>query len=107
MWGALDVGMIAALSLRAIYTCISTDPNFGWAIPVYAPSQDVSGMILSPWTQDFILSLIGVVTGIQYAINKRDTVDAFWISKKVAKNVTASVLYLIEMLIYYALGYEL
>ena len=54
-----------------------------------------------------MLSLIGVYTGISYAINSRDTVDPFWISEKVSRNVTASILYLVEMLIYYSFGYQL
>lgn len=105
MWAGLDVGLVAFFGGRAIFDCASVDPNFGWAHPTYLPEADVSKMIVSPWTQDFIISLAGIFTGVKTAITRNKDVDPFWISKKLAKNFTASFLYLIEMLIYYSFGF--
>lgn len=105
MWGAVDIGSILFFSGRALYDCASVDPNFGWATPSYLPEADLSKMILSPWVQDFIISLAGVFTGANTAITKNKIVDPFWIAKKLTKNVTASFLKLIEMLIYFSFGF--
>lgn len=105
MWAGVDIGLILFFGGRAIYDCASVDPNFGWAHPTYLPEADLSKMIISPWTQDFIISLAGVFTGVNTAITRNKDIDPFWISKKLSKNVTASFLYLIEMLIYYSFGF--
>ena len=105
LWGALDIGLLVFFSGRAIYDCASVDPNFGWAKPSYLPEADVSKMIMSPWVQDFIISLAGVFTGAKTAITQNKDVDPFWITKKLSKNVTASFLKLIEMLIYFSFGF--
>jgi len=60
---------------------------------------------MSPWVQDFIISLAGVFTGAKTAITQNKDVDPFWITKKLSKNVTASFLKLIEMLIYFSFGF--
>lgn len=105
LWGGIDIGLLVFFSGRAIYDCASVDPNFGWAKPSYLPEADISKMILSPWVQDFIISLAGVFTGAKDAITRNKDVDPFWITKKLTKNVTASFLKLIEMLIYFSFGF--
>ncbi len=105
LWGGLDIGLMVFFGGRAIYDCASVDPNFGWAKPSYLPEADISKMILSPWVQDFIISLAGVFTGAKTAITRNKDVDPFWITKKLTKNVTASFLKLIEMLIYFSFGF--
>ena len=105
MWGAVDIGLLLFFSGRAIYDCASVDPNFGWAHPTYLPEADISKMPLSPWTQDFIISLAGVFTGANTAITQNKVVDPFWVAKKLFQNVTGSFLFLIEMLIYFSFGF--
>ena len=62
-------------------------------------------MIVSPWTQDFIISLAGVFTGAKTAITRNSDVDPFWIAKKLGKNLTSSLIKLINALIYYSFGF--
>ena len=105
LWGGIDIGLILFFGGKAIFDCASVDPNFGWATPSYLPEQDVSKMIVSPWTQDFIISLAGVFTGAKTAITRNSDVDPFWIAKKLGKNLTSSFIKLINALIYYSFGF--
>ena len=105
LWGGIDIGLILFFGGKAIFDCASVDPNFGWATPSYLPEQDVTKMIVSPWTQDFIISLAGVFTGAKTAITRNSDVDPFWIAKKLGKNVTSSLIKLINVLIYYSFGF--
>ena len=84
MWAALDVGALVAFSAKAIYYCLGTDTNFGWVKPDDYSNVDLKTVLLSPWTQDFLISLISVATGLNTAINAWQTIDPYYVAKKLA-----------------------
>jgi hypothetical protein len=70
MWSLTSVGVVVAFSAKALYYCLGSDPNFGWVEPLDYSNVDLKTVLLSPWTQDFLISLISVVTGLNTAITK-------------------------------------
>jgi hypothetical protein len=105
LWATLDIGLLIFFAGRAIYACASTDPNFGWYSAPYLPEADISKMVISPWTQDFIISLGSVFTGVKLAITRNQDIDPFWISKKLSQGITGSIFYLAKLALYKVFGF--
>jgi len=66
---------------------------------------DLKTVLLSPWSQDFYISLISAATGLNTAINTWDTVDPYYVSKKLVQATWGSFLKLIQLLIFKSFGY--
>ncbi len=92
IWGGASVGGVALIAAKALYYCLGTDPNFGWITPTDYADVDLETVILSPWTQDFILSLFSVVSGVRAAFTQWQTLDPYFLSKKVAQGTWGSFL---------------
>ena len=84
MWALTSVGAVTFFSAKALFYCLGTDPNFGWVQPEDYSNMDLKSVLLSPWTLDFLISLVSVATGLNTAITKWDVVDPFYVSKKLA-----------------------
>ena len=67
--------------------------------------MDLKNAILYPWTQDFLISLISIITGLKLAIMKWDSVEPFYVSKKLSQALWGSTLKLAKLMIYNQLGY--
>ena len=50
MWGGADIGALAAISAKAVYYCLGSDPTFGFVKPMDYSNLDLQTVLLSPWT---------------------------------------------------------
>ena len=105
MWAGTSVGSVAFFGTKALYYCLGTDPNFGWVKPVDYSNMDLTQAILSPWTLDFLISLVSVFTGVKAAIFDWDVVDPFYLSKKLAQGTFGSLLKLLQLIVFKSFGY--
>ena len=105
MWVVVDLGVVIFFSAKAIYYCLGTDVNFGWVKPDDYSNVDLKTVVLSPWTQDFLISLLSVATGLYTAITAWDTVDPYYVSKKLVQGAWGSLLKLIQLLVFKSFGY--
>ena len=92
MWVLASVGSVVFFGGKTLFYCLGTDPNFGWIQPVDYSNLDVQTAILSPWTQDFLISLVSVFTGLKTAIFDWDKIDPFYVSKKLAQGLVGCLL---------------
>lgn len=90
MWVATGLGTVAFFSSKTIFYCLGTDPNFGWIQPV--DYSNLEEAVISPWTQDFLISIVSLVTGIKSAIFDYSKIDPFFVAKKVAQGVWGCLL---------------
>jgi hypothetical protein len=111
MWVLIDLGVPTVFTSLAVYQCLGTDKNFGWMPPTDTrdwnelSNADLQTRILAPWTQDFLISLISVATGLKMAIFNYDTVDPFYVAKKLSQGVYGSVLKLAQVIVFKLFGY--
>ena len=80
-WSVSDMGLLFAASKSAYY-CLGTDHNFGWIVPLDITEMDFSNALFYPWTQDFIISLVSLLTSINLMATMGNSVDPFYIAKK-------------------------
>ena len=110
-WVLVDLGVPSVFTSLAVFQCLGTDKNFGWLPP--SDTRDWNQMsnealqkrLLSPWTQDFLISLISVATGLKMAIFSHDTIDPFYVSKKLAQGTFGSILKLAQVIVFKIFGY--
>ena len=111
MWVLVDLGVPSVFTSLAVFQCLGRDRNFGW-LPA-SDSRDWNQMsneslqtrLIAPWTQDFLISLISVATGLKMAIMNHETVDPFYVAKKLSQGVFGSVLKLATVIVFKILGY--
>lgn len=106
MWVLVDLGVLVFFGGKALYQCLANDPNFGWAAPALSePNGNFIDYLTAPWTLDFVISLVSVATAVKAVIFDWNTIEPFYLAKKLTQSLTLSMLYCIQMIIYFAFGY--
>ncbi len=85
-WSVMSVGKISYFTVMAVRDCLGTDENFGWmneeVKEIDWENITLKELILSLWTVDNIFAINRVYGGIKHAVVRWDTVDPFYVTRK-------------------------